>query len=42
MGLTVEQRTEMVKRAIMCQKPERVPVVSKQEPLMPLSMPVMI
>jgi len=32
MGLTVEQRTEMVKKAIMCQKPERVPVVSKQEP----------
>lgn len=32
MALTAEQRTEMIKKAIMCQKPERVPVVCKQEP----------
>ncbi|MFZ7133562.1 MAG: uroporphyrinogen decarboxylase family protein [Eubacteriales bacterium] len=32
MILTAEQRTEMVKKAIMCQQPERVPVISKSEP----------
>ncbi|NTW71771.1 MAG: hypothetical protein HGA49_05955 [Eubacteriaceae bacterium] len=32
MKLTAEQRTEMIKKAIMCEKPERVPVISKAEP----------
>ncbi|HHX73917.1 MAG TPA: hypothetical protein GX699_03335 [Firmicutes bacterium] len=32
MSLTAEQRTEMVKKAIMCEQPERVPVICKQEP----------
>ncbi|AOY76470.1 uroporphyrinogen decarboxylase family protein [Clostridium formicaceticum] len=32
MKLTAEQRTEMVKKAIMCQQPERVPIISKAEP----------
>lgn len=29
---TAEQRIEMLKKAIMCEQPERVPVVSKAEP----------
>ena len=32
MNLTAEQRTEMVRKAILCQQPERVPVVCKAEP----------
>ena len=32
MKLTAEQRTEMIKKAIMCEQPERVPVISKAEP----------
>lgn len=32
MRLTAEQRKEMIKKAIMCEKPERVPVISKIEP----------
>lgn len=32
MKLTAEQRSEMVKKAIMGEKPERVPVISKAEP----------
>ncbi|KPU42514.1 uroporphyrinogen decarboxylase (URO-D) [Oxobacter pfennigii] len=32
MKLTTEQRVEMIKKAIMCEKPERVPVVNKAEP----------
>jgi hypothetical protein len=32
LSLTAEERTEMVKKAIMCERPSRVPVISKQEP----------
>lgn len=32
MKLSAEQRRTMIKKAIMCEKPERVPIVSKAEP----------